>query len=107
VKLCDRLAGSRWPAHAQERMGNPTAGLQMLHDAEQRAPETASSCRGERFVLASTGRTDEAQAVASALEAIATERYLPPYAVGLVHSGLGDIDRALGWSARTQNALFI
>lgn len=38
--------------------------------------------------------------VASALEAIATERYMPPYAVALVHAGLGDTERALGWLER-------
>src|SRR5262245_18208870 len=87
-------------AHAHERMGNPTAALQVLHDVEQRAPGNSKLLSLRGFVLASTGRTDEARAVAAALEAVAMERYMPPYAVALVHAGLGDTERALTWLER-------
>lgn len=81
-------------------MGDPGAALHALHDVEQRAPGNSKLLALRGFVLASTCRTDEARVVASALEAIATERYMPPYAVALVHAGLGDTERALGWLER-------
>jgi hypothetical protein len=34
------------------------------------------------------------------LEAIARERYVPPYAVALVHAGLGHHDEAFAWLER-------
>jgi Flp pilus assembly protein TadD len=87
-------------AHAHERLGNPAAALQVLHDVEQRAPGNSKLLSLRGFLLGSTGRIDEARAVASALEAIATERYMPSYAVALVHAGIGDTARALGWLER-------
>jgi TolB-like protein/tetratricopeptide (TPR) repeat protein len=87
-------------AHAHERMGNPAAALHVLQDAEERAAGNSKLLSLRGFILASTGRTDEARAVASALEAIAAERYMPAYAVALVHAGLGDTERAFGWLER-------
>jgi hypothetical protein len=43
------------------------------------------------------GRTDEAAHVLDTLKAIARERYVPPYAVALVHAGLREHERALDW----------
>ena len=48
----------------------------------------SSSLRG--YLLAKTGRTNEAREVLRTLEALCRERYVPPYATALVHAGLGD-----------------
>jgi Flp pilus assembly protein TadD len=82
-------------AHAHERMGNPAAALQVLQDAEERAAGNSKLVSLRGFILASTGRADEARAVVSALKALANERYMPAYAVALVYAGLGDTERAL------------
>lgn len=87
-------------AHAHERMGNPAAALQVLQEVEERAAGNSKLLSLRGFILASTGRTGEARAVANALEAIAAERYMPAYAVALVHAGLGDTERALAWLER-------
>jgi TolB-like protein/tetratricopeptide (TPR) repeat protein len=87
-------------AHAHERMGNAAAALQALQDVEERAAGNSKLLSLRGFILASMNRIDEARAVAHALEAIAAERYLPAYAVALVHAGLGDIEPALGWLDR-------
>ena len=45
-------------------------------------------------------RTDEARDVLRTLEAIGRERYVPAYAIALVHAGLGDPDAAFEWLER-------
>jgi TolB-like protein/Tfp pilus assembly protein PilF len=47
--------------------------------------------------LAVAGRRAEAQAVLAGLRDASSGRYVPPYAVALVHAGLGDRDQALAW----------
>jgi len=87
-------------AHAHERMGNTSAALQALQDAEERGAGNSKLLSLRGFILGSTRRTDEALAVANALEEIATERYMPAYAVALVFLGLGETERALEWLDR-------
>jgi hypothetical protein len=53
------------------------------------------SLRG--YILATAGRRNEAAEVLSTLEAIAHERYVPPYAFALIHAGLEHRERALEW----------
>jgi Flp pilus assembly protein TadD len=91
-------------AHAHERLGNGAAALQALHDVEQRAPANSKLLSLRGFILASMRRVDEARAVVHVLEAIAAERYLPPYAVALVYAGLEDTERALEWLDRAYTA---
>ena len=56
------------------------------------------SLRG--YVFAKLGRTNEALEVLQTLEAIARERYVPPYAMAQVHLGLGQQEQALDWLDR-------
>jgi Flp pilus assembly protein TadD len=56
------------------------------------------SLRG--YILARHNRTDDARDVLRTLEAIARERYVPSYAMALVHAGLGDRNVAFEWLER-------
>jgi len=47
------------------------------------------------YVLARTGRTQEARTVLAMLESAASTRYVPHYAIALVHAGLGEHAAAL------------
>ena len=49
-------------------------------------------------------RRREAEAVLTTLEAIARERYVPPYALALVHAGLGQRDLTFEWLGRAYAA---
>ena len=56
------------------------------------------SLRG--YILATSGRRDDAAGVLSTLEAMAHDRYVPPYAFALIYAGLADRERALAWLQR-------
>jgi tetratricopeptide (TPR) repeat protein len=62
----------------------------------------ASALRG--YLLATRGRTEEAREELRALERHAAARYLPPYAMALVHAGLGDVDAVFEWLDRAYDA---
>jgi serine/threonine-protein kinase len=49
------------------------------------------------YAYAVAGRRKEAVRVARELDTIAARRYLPPFRVSLVHTALGDKDRAFAW----------
>jgi hypothetical protein len=50
------------------------------------------------------GRRNEAESVLRALKSIAREKYVPPYAVALVHAGLDQRDLAFQWLDRAIEA---
>jgi hypothetical protein len=52
------------------------------------------------YILGRSGRTAEARDLLGALEMASRQRYVPPYALALVHAGLGDADAAFEWLDR-------
>ncbi len=46
------------------------------------------------------GRTDEGRAVLRRLEELSSQRYVSPYHMAYVHTGLGDKERAMDWLER-------
>ena len=64
------------------------------------------------YLLAKLGRKDEAREVLNTLEAVSRERYVPPYAMALLHAGLGQRDKALeqlerGFDTRDVHLIFL
>lgn len=58
----------------------------------------AVSLRG--YLLAWIGQRQEAEEVLNTLQSVSRERYVPPYAMALIHAGLDQPDRALEWLER-------
>ena len=56
------------------------------------------SLRG--YLLAKTGRVEEAREVTRALEALAKTGYIPACAIAQVYSGLDEVDEAFRWLER-------
>jgi DNA-binding winged helix-turn-helix (wHTH) protein/tetratricopeptide (TPR) repeat protein len=56
------------------------------------------------YVFARMGRIEEAQHVLNTLLSIAKERYVPPYAMAIVHAGLGEFELAFAWLERCYDA---
>jgi TolB-like protein len=84
-------------AWAYERLGEMDLALQALSDADASAGGNTKMISLRGYILAKMGRRGEAEHVVSTLEAISHERYVPPYALALVHAGLGHRERALDW----------
>ena len=51
-------------------------------------------------MLAKSGRRQEAREVLATLEALSQKRFVPPYAIALVHAGLGERDLVFEWLDR-------
>jgi tetratricopeptide (TPR) repeat protein len=84
-------------AWAYERLGHVDLALAALNDAEASSGGNSKMVSLRGYILGAASRRPEAELVLSTLEAIAHERYVPPYAIALVHAGLGHRDRAVDW----------
>jgi TolB-like protein/Flp pilus assembly protein TadD len=87
-----------------EQLGKAELALEALATAARlsRGNSKAISFRG--YVLAKLRRLDEARDVLSTLEALSRERYVPPYAMALVHAGLGEREAVFQWLNRAYDA---
>jgi tetratricopeptide (TPR) repeat protein len=91
-------------AQAYEQLGD----VDRVFDALQSAGRTSGnnskvvSLRG--YILGKLGRANEARDVLTTLKAIARDHYVPPYAIALVHAGLGEENAALDWLERALTA---
>ena len=75
---------------AYERTGDTDLALEALDDAARLSGGNSKPISLRGYLLAKSGRASEAREVLRRLEADAGERYVPPYAMALVHAGLGD-----------------
>jgi tetratricopeptide (TPR) repeat protein len=91
-------------AQAYERLGQTDMALDIFNTASRLCGGNSKtlSCRG--YILARAGSTEAAREVLGTLEAVGRERYVPPYALALVHAGLGEIDEMLVWLQRAYEA---
>jgi tetratricopeptide (TPR) repeat protein len=86
-------------AAAYERLGNTTLALEALEKAEALSGNSKMlSLRG--YILAKSGRTNQAAEVVRTLKSIDRERYVPPYAMALVYAGMDQRDSAFEWLDR-------
>jgi DNA-binding winged helix-turn-helix (wHTH) protein len=88
-------------------LGRAYQELARLGDAMAEFRQAESVLRGWSVVIAAlgfvqgaAGLRDEARATLKALTGLATERYVTPYGIALVHAGLGETERALDWLDR-------
>jgi TolB-like protein/DNA-binding winged helix-turn-helix (wHTH) protein/Flp pilus assembly protein TadD len=84
-------------AQAYEGTGETALALEALRDAERFSGGNSKAISLTGYLLAKTGRATEAREVLGTLEARARERYVPPYAMALVHAGLSEGDAVFEW----------
>jgi TolB-like protein/DNA-binding winged helix-turn-helix (wHTH) protein/Flp pilus assembly protein TadD len=89
---------------AYERTGQADLALAALTDAARFSGSNSKATSLRGYVLAKTGRTNEAREVLRRLESDSRERYVPPVAMALVHAGLGEGDGVIEWLAKAYDA---
>jgi TolB-like protein len=82
---------------AYEQSGESELALEALNKAGRLSGGNSKAISLRGYLFAKLGRANEAREVLGTLEAIARERYVPPYAMALVHAGLGESELALEW----------
>lgn len=85
---------------AYEQSGESELALEALNKAGRFSGGNSKAISLRGYVFAKLGRANEAREVLSTLEVIARERYVPPYAMALVHAGLDESELALEWLER-------
>ncbi len=80
--------------------GMPDQGITALQTAVSLSPESTLYLAqlGQAFALA--GRTGQAREVLQQLEELSSQRYVSPYHLAYVYTGLGEHDRAMDWLER-------
>jgi TolB-like protein/DNA-binding winged helix-turn-helix (wHTH) protein/Flp pilus assembly protein TadD len=89
---------------AYERTGDADLAMAALADGARFSGENSKATSLMGYILAKTGRTGEAREVLKRLEAVSRDRYVPPYAMALVHAGLGDRNAVFEWLDRAYAA---
>ena len=84
-------------AQAYEQTGETDLAVVALTDAARFSGGNSMPVSLKGYILAKTGRVAEAREVLSRLESDSRERYVPPYALALVHAGLGETDELFAW----------
>jgi len=85
---------------AYERLSAADLALDALMSASRLSGGNSKPISLRAYVLATTGRADDARELLKMLQAVSRDRYVPPFAIALVHAGLGDREQMFEWLDR-------
>jgi hypothetical protein len=85
---------------AYERLSAADQALDALMSASRLSGGNSKPISLRAYVLATTGRTDDARELLKMLQAVSRDRYVPPFAIALVYAGLGDREQMFEWLDR-------
>jgi tetratricopeptide (TPR) repeat protein len=80
-----------------ERLGKTDLALEALANAARFSGGNSKAVSLRAYVLAKAGRANEARELLTTLEAVSHDRYVPPYAMALVHAGLDEGEAVFEW----------
>jgi TolB-like protein/DNA-binding winged helix-turn-helix (wHTH) protein len=89
---------------ALDRLNLVEPAIEALTKAGRFSGRNSKTVSFRGYVLAKAGRTAEAREVLKTLLTAARDRYVPPYAMALVHAGLGERDAVFEWLERAYAA---
>ena len=89
---------------AYAQTGETDLALEALSEAARFSGGNSKTISFRGYILAKTGRVTEAREVLRKLEADSRDRYVPPYAMALVHAGLGERDAVFEWLDKAYDA---
>jgi tetratricopeptide (TPR) repeat protein len=87
-------------AQVAVELGDYDLALDALNKAGRLSAGNSKALSLRGYIFGKTGRTAESLEVLQTLEAVARERFVPPYAIALIHAGLGHTELALDWLDR-------
>ena len=96
--------GHQMRGQALEELGDHDLALKALATAARLSGQNSKPISLTGYILGRSGRTAEARDLLGALEMASSQQYVPPYALALVHAGLGDADAAFEWLDRAYAA---
>jgi TolB-like protein/DNA-binding winged helix-turn-helix (wHTH) protein/Tfp pilus assembly protein PilF len=106
-----------WIGHIQsgqayEQLGKPALAFEAFMNATRFSGGNSKAMSFRGHLLAKMGRVNEAREVLGTLEAVSRDRYVPPYAMALVHAGLGEADAVFAaldqaYQARDVHLIFL
>ena len=96
--------GHQMRGQALEELGDHDLALKALATAARLSGQNSKAISLTGYILGRSGRTADARDLLGALEMASRQRYVPPYALALVHAGLGDADAAFEWLDRAYAA---
>jgi Flp pilus assembly protein TadD len=96
--------GHQMRGQALEQLGDDDLALTALATAARLSGQNSKALSLTGYILGRSGRTAEARDLLAALELASGQRYVPPYALALVHAGVGDADAAFEWLDRAYAA---
>ena len=96
--------GHQMRGQALEELGDHDLALKALATAARLSGQNSKPISLTGYILGRSGRTAEARDLLGALEMASRQRYVPPYALALVHAGLGDADATFEWLNRAYAA---
>jgi serine/threonine protein kinase/Flp pilus assembly protein TadD len=89
---------------ALEQLGQDELALQALTIAARFSGVNSKTISLRGYVLAKLGHSDEARGILTTLETVSEKKYVPPYALALVHAGLGEREAVFDWLGRAYGA---
>lgn len=89
---------------AYDRLGMTDLAVEALADAARLSHGNSKPLSLRGYVLAHVGRTVEAREALRALEVKSEQHYVPPYALALVHAGLGNRDAVFDWLGKASSS---
>jgi TolB-like protein/Flp pilus assembly protein TadD len=96
--------GHQMRGQALEALSDFDLALKALATAARLSSQNSKSISLTGYILGRSGRTTEARDLLGALEMASRQRYVPPYALALVHAGLGDANATFEWLDRAYAA---
>jgi tetratricopeptide (TPR) repeat protein len=92
--------GHQMRGQVLEQLGDDDLALKALATAARLSGQNSKPISLTGYILGRSGRRAEARDLLGALETASSQQYVPPYALALVHAGLGDADAAFEWLDR-------
>ena len=96
--------GHMMRGQALEQLGEHELALEALTTAARFSGQNTKPLSLRAYILAKSGRADEARAMLRTLETVSKTQYVPPYAMALIHAGLQQRESAFVWLERAYDA---